>query len=45
MDKEELKEIMRLLKEAGVEAQLCDTPIPGSAGTVLGRAKRPKVER
>ena len=31
MDKEELKEIMRLLKEAGVEAQLCDTPIPVSA--------------
>ena len=38
MDKEELKEIMRLLKEAGVEAQLCDTPIPVSAnGARCGR--------
>ena len=38
MDKEELKEMMRLLKEAGVEAQLCDTPIPVSAnGARCGR--------
>lgn len=31
MDKEELKEVMRLLKEAGIDAQLCDTPVPVSA--------------
>lgn len=38
MDIEELKEMMRLLKEAGVEAQLCDTPIPVSAnGARCGR--------
>ena len=31
MDKKELIEVLRLLKDAGIDAQLCDTPIPVSA--------------
>ena len=31
MDKEELIEVLRLLKDAGIDAQLCDTPVPVSA--------------
>lgn len=34
MDEQELKEILCLLKDAGVDAKLCDTPIPVSTSTV-----------
>lgn len=40
MNEEEIKEVIRLLKEAGVDAQLCDTPIPVSANPA--RCGRPE---
>lgn len=33
MDEQELKELMRLLENAGVRANLCDTPIPVSTNS------------
>lgn len=33
MDEKELKELMRLLENAGVKAELCDTPIPVSTSS------------
>lgn len=40
MDKKELKEVICLLEEAGIYAQLCDTPIPVSANPA--RCGRPE---